>query len=120
MGPKKPGTGGVSKAKAKELEAAAKAQAAAAAAATTKGGKAVKGKGKGTDTPPVPPVEEEKKPPTIQEQLGCVGWTGKLPVNILNELCQKRKWRSPEYIFVRYPLYSVTWAEWKVIVLEKT
>lgn len=41
-----------------------------------------------------------KKPPT-RELIGGSSWTGKLPVNMLSEHCQKVKWERPEYTMVR-------------------
>lgn len=44
---------------------------------------------------------EERKKPTVKELIGGASWTGKLPVNMLSEHCQKQKWEKPEYIVVR-------------------
>lgn len=107
MPPKKPGTGGLSKAKAKEAELAnaAKGGNAKASSKTVAASQDKKpGKG-GTSSQSVmeeQPVSERQ--PTIQERLGCKGWTGKLPVTLLNELCQKSKWKNPEYIVVSLPV----------------
>ncbi|KAJ6144763.1 hypothetical protein N7470_008658 [Penicillium chermesinum] len=43
------------------------------------------------------PVPEEPKKPTVKEVIGGASWTGKLPVNMLSEHCQKQKWEKPEY-----------------------
>lgn len=32
--------------------------------------------------------------------IGGASWTGKLPVNMLSEHCQKQKWAKPEYTMV--------------------
>jgi hypothetical protein len=40
------------------------------------------------------------KKPTVKEIIGGASWTGKLPVNMLSEHCQKQKWEKPEYIMV--------------------
>lgn len=44
---------------------------------------------------------EEPKKPTVKEIIGGSSWTGKLPVNMLSEHCQKQKWEKPEYTMVR-------------------
>ena len=49
-----------------------------------------------TDTP--------KKPDT-RTLIGGASWTGKLPVNMLSEHCQKQKWAKPEYTMV-----STSWS----------
>jgi len=46
------------------------------------------------------PATEEPKKPTVKEVIGGASWTGKLPVNILSEHCQKQKWEKPEYSMV--------------------
>ncbi|RJE20613.1 DEAD DEAH box helicase [Aspergillus sclerotialis] len=48
------------------------------------------------DTP-----SEEPKKPSVKEMIGGASWTGKLPVNMLSEHCQKQKWEKPEYTMVR-------------------
>ncbi|KAK3940754.1 putative ATP-dependent RNA helicase ucp12 [Diplogelasinospora grovesii] len=35
--------------------------------------------------------------PTIKQIIGGASWTGKLPVNLLSEHCQKQKWERPDY-----------------------
>jgi ATP-dependent RNA helicase DHX57 len=35
--------------------------------------------------------------PTAKQIIGGASWTGKLPVNMLSEHCQKQKWEKPEY-----------------------
>ncbi|PGH00918.1 hypothetical protein AJ79_08073 [Helicocarpus griseus UAMH5409] len=40
---------------------------------------------------------EEPKKPTARTVIGGASWTGKLPVNMLSEHCQKQKWEKPEY-----------------------
>lgn len=42
--------------------------------------------------PPEPPK------PTAKQIIGGQSWTGKLPVNLLSEHCQKMKWQRPDYI----------------------
>lgn len=41
--------------------------------------------------PPEPPK------PTVKQIIGGQSWTGKLPVNLLSEHCQKMKWERPDY-----------------------
>ena len=48
----------------------------------------------------VPPATEEPKKPSVKEVIGGASWTGKLPVNMLSEHCQKQKWEKPEYTMV--------------------
>lgn len=43
---------------------------------------------------------EEPKKPSVKEVIGGASWTGKLPVNMLAEHCQKQKWEKPEYTMV--------------------
>jgi hypothetical protein len=50
---------------------------------------------------PAPP--EEPKKPSVKEVIGGASWTGKLPVNMLAEHCQKQKWEKPEYSMVSIP-----------------
>lgn len=49
------------------------------------------------------PAKEEAGPPeppkpTVKQIIGGQSWTGKLPVNLLQEHCQKMKWQKPDYI----------------------
>lgn len=41
--------------------------------------------------PPAPPRVDVKK------VIGGASWTGKLPVNLLSEHCQREKWNRPDY-----------------------
>ena len=102
------------------VQAAAAAKAASAAAGKKKGGGTVgstkpadsdfivftnstKDKKKGVEastaasasTPAPPPVDPPK--PTAKQIIGGASWTGKLPVNLLSEHCQKQKWERPDY-----------------------
>lgn len=43
---------------------------------------------------------EPPKKPSVKEVIGGASWTGKLPVNMLSEHCQKQKWEKPEYTMV--------------------
>jgi hypothetical protein len=45
-------------------------------------------------------LPEEPKKPSVKEVIGGASWTGKLPVNMLAEHCQKQKWEKPEYSMV--------------------
>ena len=40
------------------------------------------------------------KKPDTRKLIGGASWTGKLPVNMLSEHCQKQKWAKPEYTMV--------------------
>ena len=44
--------------------------------------------------------------PTARALVGGESWTGKLPVNMLSEYCQKNKWEKPDYSMV-YDLQDV-------------
>ncbi|KAK5630812.1 hypothetical protein RRF57_006527 [Xylaria bambusicola] len=35
--------------------------------------------------------------PTVKQIIGGSSWTGKLPVNLLSEHCQRQKWDKPDY-----------------------
>ncbi|KAL0944125.1 ATP-dependent RNA helicase ucp12 [Colletotrichum truncatum] len=35
--------------------------------------------------------------PTVKQIIGGSSWTGKLPVNLFNEYCQKQQWEKPVY-----------------------
>lgn len=51
--------------------------------------------------------EDAPKKPDTKKLIGGPSWTGKLPVNLLSEHCQKQKWIKPEYTMVRAsPQYS--------------
>ncbi|KAK0614278.1 P-loop containing nucleoside triphosphate hydrolase protein [Immersiella caudata] len=45
------------------------------------------------------PAEEPAGPPkpTAKQIIGGASWTGKLPVNLLSEHCQKMKWDRPDF-----------------------
>ncbi|KAL8767015.1 MAG: hypothetical protein Q9209_006369 [Squamulea sp. 1 TL-2023] len=44
-----------------------------------------------------PPGQEAPKRPDTRALIGGASWTGKLPVNLLSEHCQKQKWGKPDY-----------------------
>ena len=41
--------------------------------------------------------------PTVKQIIGGASWTGKLPVNLLSEHCQKQKWERPDYNTIKTP-----------------
>jgi ATP-dependent RNA helicase DHX57 len=43
---------------------------------------------------------EAPKRQDVKKLIGGASWTGKLPVNMLSEHCQKQKWEKPEYTMV--------------------
>lgn len=47
-----------------------------------------------------PPAEDAPKKPDTRTLIGGASWTGKLPLNMFNEHCQKMKWDKPEYTMV--------------------
>ncbi|KAJ5755077.1 hypothetical protein N7533_004620 [Penicillium manginii] len=61
------------------------------------GTKQAKAAAEKSDKKPAPAAPEEPKKPTVKEVIGGASWTGKLPVNMLSEHCQKQKWERPEY-----------------------
>ncbi|KAL9126106.1 MAG: hypothetical protein Q9217_004793 [Psora testacea] len=42
-------------------------------------------------------AEDAPKKPDTRTLIGGASWTGKLPVNMLSEHCQKQNWAKPEY-----------------------
>ncbi|KAI0874199.1 DEAD/DEAH box helicase [Hypoxylon argillaceum] len=51
-------------------------------------------KGKGVDDEQMPTGPPK---PTVKQIIGGSSWTGKLPVNLLSEHCQRQKWDKPDY-----------------------
>lgn len=45
-------------------------------------------------------ASDAPKKPDTRKLIGGASWTGKLPVNMLSEHCQKQKWVKPEYTTV--------------------
>ena len=43
---------------------------------------------------------EAQKRADTRSLIGGASWTGKLPVNMLAEHCQKQRWEKPEYTMV--------------------
>ncbi|TDZ51615.1 putative ATP-dependent RNA helicase ucp12 [Colletotrichum trifolii] len=56
---------------------------------------------KGKKTGNASPMEQAAGPvagkPTVKQIIGGSSWTGKLPVNLFNEFCQKQQWEKPVY-----------------------
>ncbi|MCJ1391589.1 hypothetical protein MMC18_004453 [Xylographa bjoerkii] len=50
-----------------------------------------------------PTGEDVPKKPDTKKLIGGPSWTGKLPVNILSEHCQKQRWEKPEYTTAKSP-----------------
>ncbi|KAL8669432.1 MAG: hypothetical protein Q9168_005979, partial [Polycauliona sp. 1 TL-2023] len=48
-----------------------------------------------------PPGQEAPKRPDTRALIGGASWTGKLPVNLLSEHCQKQKWGKPDYTMTK-------------------
>jgi len=46
---------------------------------------------------------EMPKRPDVKKLIGGASWTGKLPVNMFSEHCQKQKWEKPEYTMSKTP-----------------
>ncbi|KAK2873394.1 hypothetical protein FQN49_002392 [Arthroderma sp. PD_2] len=67
----------------------------------SKAGAKSKGKDAGGETPANNP--EEPKKPSVRSVIGGASWTGKLPLNMLSEHCQKQKWGKPEYTMIKTP-----------------
>ena len=60
------------------------------------------GPGKSSDSSSKGPAESSTaaRPDTRTLISGTTSWTGKLPVNLLSEHCQRAKWEKPEYSMV--------------------
>ncbi|KAI1175456.1 DEAD/DEAH box helicase [Nemania sp. FL0916] len=56
------------------------------------------GKGKAVDS-----EQDSTGPPkpTVKQLIGGSSWTGKLPVNLLSEHCQRQKWDKPDYQLIK-------------------
>ena len=52
---------------------------------------------------PQGPGEDVPKKSDTRTLIGGASWTGKLPVNMLAEHCQKQRWAKPEYTMMRTP-----------------
>ncbi|KAA8569010.1 hypothetical protein EYC84_007978 [Monilinia fructicola] len=60
-----------------------------------------KSPGQGIDGPAL--LGEAPKRPDVKKLIGGQSWTGKLPVNLLSEHCQKQRWEKPEYTMSKTP-----------------
>jgi ATP-dependent RNA helicase DHX57 len=58
------------------------------------------GKKTGGQETPTTGVDEPPKKPDTRTLIAGASWTGKLPVALLSEMCQKQKWNKPEYTMV--------------------
>jgi ATP-dependent RNA helicase DHX57 len=56
-------------------------------------------------------AHEVAKKPDVRTIIGGASWTGKLPVNVLQEHCQKQRWAKPEYTMVGLHLLSISRAK---------
>lgn len=75
-----------------------------AAAAASKSSAASKPAAVGEELPPTGPPK-----PTVKQLIGGSSWTGKLPVNLLSEYCQKQKWDRPDYNTSKTPEGFSVW-----------
>ena len=66
----------------------------------TKKKKAVAGSSSRATGDAAPSADDVAKKPDARQLIGGASWTGKLPVNMLSEHCQKQKWGKPEYTMV--------------------
>lgn len=67
-------------------------------AAGPAGNNGTKGKkGQKTEAPAAPVPAAVPPKPTVKQIIGGSSWTGKLPVNLLSEYCQKQRWEKPDY-----------------------
>lgn len=62
---------------------------------------------------------EAPKRPDVKKIIGGASWTGKLPVNMLSEHCQKQKWEKPEYTMVRRDQSLLKFADNELIYSRK-
>ncbi|KAH6611081.1 dead deah box helicase [Trichoderma cornu-damae] len=76
--------------------APAPSQAPAASKEGNGSGKGKKGQ-KAADGVPPEALPAAPPKPTVKQIIGGSSWTGKLPVNLLGEHCQKQKWDKPAY-----------------------
>ncbi len=69
--------------------------------AAKKGGPS--GSGRSGPAPATEEAQDGPPKPTVKQIIGGQSWTGKLPVNLLSEHCQKQKWQRPDYDTVSMP-----------------
>ncbi|KAL8916886.1 MAG: hypothetical protein Q9208_008288 [Pyrenodesmia sp. 3 TL-2023] len=67
--------------------------------ANKNGPKSSSAKPKESATHPLDP--DALKKPDTRQIIGGASWTGKLPVNLLSEHCQKQKWAKPDYTMTK-------------------
>ncbi|KAI5461181.1 P-loop containing nucleoside triphosphate hydrolase protein [Mariannaea sp. PMI_226] len=74
-------------------------------------GKGKKGQnsGSGTATPTPEGLGLPPPKPTVKQLIGGSSWTGKLPVNLLSEYCQKQRWDKPDYDTKKTPEGFSVW-----------
>ena len=56
--------------------------------------------------------QDAPKKPDTKTLIAGASWTGKLPVNLLNEHCQKQRWEKPDYNMVSKPLLFLIVQRW--------
>ncbi|OLN95452.1 putative ATP-dependent RNA helicase ucp12 [Colletotrichum chlorophyti] len=76
------------------------ASAAQPAASSSKDGKGKKASGLSLMEQAAGPAANK---PTVKQIIGGSSWTGKLPVNLFNEFCQKQQWEKPVYDMRKTP-----------------
>ena len=63
---------------------------------------------------------EAQRKPSVKELIGGSSWTGKLPVNMLSEHCQKQKWEKPEYTMVGFLSHTFLKYTYATLLKAKT
>ncbi|KAI1812239.1 DEAD/DEAH box helicase [Poronia punctata] len=59
------------------------------------------GQGSSSKAKAVEEIPDGPPKPTVKQIIGGSSWTGKLPVNLLSEHCQRQKWDRPDYQPIR-------------------
>lgn len=72
-------------------------------AAADDGESAAKGKSKSAPADGQAAQPEAEKKPDTRTLIAGASWTGKLPMTLFNEHCQKQRWEKPEYTIHRSP-----------------
>ena len=76
------------------------------------------------DGPKKESTEKNQSPPVprpdTRKIIGGQSWTGKLPVNILSELCQREKWNKPDYSMRQVPVQGPDNVYRSQVTLSKT
>jgi ATP-dependent RNA helicase DHX57 len=52
-------------------------------------------------------IADGPKKPDTRTLIGGASWTGKLPVILLSEHCQKQRWEKPEYTMVCFAPFTI-------------